>query len=95
MIALAAAAGATIALSLALVRLFAGPTLYDRALAANIIVVNAALICTSAAVAARRSEGVDVALALLLGALVVNIAVLKVFRARTFQAPLAQAWEGL
>ncbi len=95
MIALAAAAGAAIALSLALVRLFAGPTLYDRALAANVIVVNTALICAAAAVAARRSEGVDVALALMFGALVVNIAVLKVFRARTFQAPLAQAREGL
>lgn len=95
MIALAAAAGAAITLGLGLVRLFVGPTLYDRALAANFIVMNAALICAGAAVAARRADGIDVALALLLGAFVVNVAVLKFFRAHTFQAPLAQPGEGL
>ena len=90
-----AAAAAMAALALALLRLFAGPTLYDRNLAANAITMYAALICACGAVAAGRTDGVDVALALLLGSFVVNVAVLKFFRTRTFQAPLAQAQEGL
>jgi multicomponent Na+:H+ antiporter subunit F len=93
MIALAAAAGAAIALALSLVRLFAGPTLYDRALAVSAAVVKAALICAAAAVIAGRSEWIDAAIALVLALFVVSAAVAKVFRARTFQAPLARAGE--
>lgn len=94
MIALAVAAGAAIAIALSLLRLFAGPTLYDRTLAANTIVLNAALVCAAGASAARRSDGIDAALALMFVAFVINVALLKFFRARTFQAPLAQAREG-
>ena len=71
------------------------PSKSAKPLAANFVVVNATLVCACAAVAARRAEAVDVAVGLLFGALVVNVAVLKFFRARTFQAPLAQAREGL
>lgn len=88
MIALAAALGAMVAAALALPRLFLGPTLYDRALSANMIAVMAALICASGATALRRGELIDVALALLFGACVLNVAVFKFFRARTFQPPL-------
>jgi multicomponent Na+:H+ antiporter subunit F len=90
MIALIVAAGAALALLTGLVRLFAGPTLYDRALSAKTIAVRAALVCAALAVAGRRSDWVDAAIALALGALVVMTAVAKAFRARTFQAPLAR-----
>jgi multicomponent Na+:H+ antiporter subunit F len=95
MIAFAAAAGVCVALILSLVRLFAGPTLYDRALAANAIVIKAALICAAAAVVANRGQWLDVAFAFVFAAIVVNVATLKVFRARTFQAPLAREAEDL
>lgn len=95
MIPLAAGAGVLIALALVLPRLFVGPTLYDRMLAANVVVVNAALVCACGGAAMRRADMIDVALALLFGAFVLNVAVFKFFRARTFQPPLAQAGEGL
>lgn len=91
MTALAAAAGAFIALLFCLVRLFAGPTLYDRTLAVNGVVIKLALIAAAGAVLSGRAAFVDVALAFVLALLVVNVAVLKVFRAGTFQAPLARA----
>lgn len=93
MTAVAAAAGAGIALALCLIRLFAGPTLYDRVLAANGVVTKLAIICASAAVLAGRAEFVDAAIAFVLALLVVNVAVLKFFKARTFQAPLVRAEE--
>lgn len=93
MIALALAAGAAIALLLALFRLMAGPTLHDRALAAKTLIMRVVMICAALAVAAAEPAWLDVALALMLGALVLMAAVLKVFRARTFQAPLAPPLE--
>jgi multicomponent Na+:H+ antiporter subunit F len=95
MIALAAAAAALLALGLTLVRLFGGPTLYDRTLAANLMVMNVALLCACLASAAGHTVAIDIALALLFGSFVINVAVLKFFRARNFQAPLAQTREGL
>ncbi len=89
MIALIAAVGVTFLIGLTLLRLFGGPTLYDRALATSSIISKATLICAALAVALGRSEWIDVAFALALGGLVLNVAGLKFFRARTFQAPLA------
>lgn len=93
MTALAAAIGVGIALMLCVVRLFAGPTLYDRTLAANGVIIKVAIIVAAAGVVAGRGEFVDVALAFVLAAVVVNVAVLKFFRSRTMQAPLARAEE--
>lgn len=93
MIALIAAAGAAIGVLLALLRMFAGPTLHDRALGAYAVVVRAALACAAMAVLAGRSDWVDAAIALMLSAFVVNTAMLKLFRVRSFQAPLARAGE--
>jgi len=90
MTALAAAVGAGVALALCLIRLFVGPTLYDRALAANGVVVKLAIVCAAGAVMADSAMFVDVALAFVLAMLVLNVAVLKVFRTQTFQAPLAR-----
>lgn len=91
MTAIAAAAGAGLALVLSLMRLFAGPTLYDRALAVNGVVTKLAIVCAAAAVIARQAAYVDVALAFILALVVVNVAALKFFKTRTFQAPLARA----
>jgi multicomponent Na+:H+ antiporter subunit F len=93
MIALAAAAGAAIALIVSLVRLFAGPTLSDRMLAANGVVIKASLVCAAAATAANRTDWIDVAFAFVFASVVVSAAVLKVFRVRTFQAPLSREAE--
>lgn len=93
MIALGAAAGAGVALLLALLRLFAGPTLHDRALAVYGVMQRAALACAALAVAAGRTDWLDAALALLFAAFVLNAAMLKAARARTFQAPLARSEE--
>lgn len=90
MIAVAAAAGATLMVVLALVRLVLGPTHYDRALAAKSVAVRGALGAGAMAVAAGQSAWIDAALATLLGVLVLMAAAAKVFRARTFQAPLAR-----
>ncbi|MEQ1489368.1 MAG: monovalent cation/H+ antiporter complex subunit F [Terricaulis sp.] len=91
MTALAAAIGVSIALLLCVVRLFAGPTLYDRTLAMNGVVMKLAVIAAAAAVVTGRAALVDAALAFLLASVVANIAVLKFFRSGTFQAPLTRA----
>lgn len=93
MIGVIAMAGVGVALLLTLMRLFAGPTLYDRALAAKLVIVEAALLCAGAAVMLNAAVIVDVALALVFGALVMAAAVFKFFRVRTFQAPLVRAGE--
>jgi multicomponent Na+:H+ antiporter subunit F len=90
MIAIIAAFGVAAMLGLSLVRMFAGPTLYDRALIAISVVVKGALLCAAVSVALGRSEGVDVALVLMLACFTLGTATLKFFRARTFQAPMTR-----
>lgn len=90
MIAVAAAAGAALMVVLALVRLVLGPTHYDRTLAAKSVAVRGALAAGAMAVAGAQTAWIDVALAMLLGVFVLMAAAAKVFRARTFQAPLAR-----
>jgi multicomponent Na+:H+ antiporter subunit F len=89
MIALIGAGGVALLLALTLLRLHVGPTLHDRALAANSIVTKSALICGALAAYAGRVEFVDAAFALALCGFVLSAAMLKVFRAGTFQAPMA------
>ena len=89
-LALIAAAGAALTLIFALLRLFAGPTLYDRVLAANSAASKAALVCAALAVAAGRGAWTDAAFALVLCAFVANVAIVKVFRAGSFQPPLGR-----
>lgn len=95
MIALIFAGLLTITIALVSIRLFASSTLYDRALAANAIVMQAALICAAIAAALDRVEGADTALVLVMALLVLNAAAVKFFRVRTFQAPLARREERL
>lgn len=70
-------------------RLLSGPTLYDRALALKTIGVKLALACAAIAVALKDSAPTDVAVAMGFGLLVVLVAVVKLFRQRSFQPPLS------
>lgn len=88
MAALFALVGAALALALTLLRLFAGPTLHDRALAARSGVLKVVLLCAAIAVVVGQTAWIDAAFAVLLGSLVTAAAVLKFFRARSFQPPL-------
>lgn len=90
MIAAATAFGALLVMLLAAVRLIGGPTLQDRVLAANLVIVLAALMFGAVAALENAPGAVDVAFALLLGAYVTNLAALKVFKLGTFQAGLAR-----
>lgn len=76
-----------------LLRLFAGPTHYDRLLSANALFSRSALACAAAGVVIGAAPALDAALALLVGAFIANVAALKFFGARNFQPPLAPARE--
>jgi len=89
MIALAAIVGVLLALCAPLVRVFAGPTLYDRAFAAKTVLTHAALLAACVAALTSTRAGADVAIALYLGTAVIGVAILKFFRTRAFQPPLA------
>ena len=93
MIALVIAAAATLALGLAVVRLFAGPTLYDRMLSANSTLVKAALVMAALGAATLSPSAIDAAIAILAGGVVLSMAMFKLFKAKTFQPPLAAVRE--
>lgn len=94
MIALIVAACVMAALGLSLVRLFVGPTLYDRALSAIGAAIQLALLCAALSVATHRWELIDASFALMLAAFVTAVAILKFFRTRNFQAAMASSGEG-
>lgn len=91
MTALAAAAGAAIALVIWLMRMFAGPTLYDRTLAANGVAIKAAIIVAAAGVVTERAMLIDAALGFILACATMSVAALKFFKTQTFQAPLVRS----
>ncbi|MBX3430727.1 MAG: cation:proton antiporter [Hyphomonadaceae bacterium] len=93
MTALAAAVGVGLALLLCVMRLFSGPTLYDRTLAMNGVVTKIAVIAAAVAVATGRASLVDAAFAFLFASVIANVAALKFFRSRSFQPPLMRAEE--
>lgn len=93
MIALAVAAVAALALGVCLLRVFAGPTLYDRMLAANSALVKVALVAAALGTAMLSPAAVDAAIAVLIGGVVLSTALFKLFKARTFQPPLASMRE--
>jgi multicomponent Na+:H+ antiporter subunit F len=93
MIALSAALAVIAVLLLCLVRLFGGPTLYDRVIAANagglcIIVIAAAL-----GVWSGDARALDVSIALVFAMVVANVAFFKFSYAKTFQPAIARAEE--
>lgn len=86
---LAAIAGLALALVLALFRGLAGPTLYDRMLAANAFGTKIVLLVAIAGFAMGRPAFLDVAIAYALINFIATIALLKVVRRRTLTASLA------
>ena len=91
MIGFAAAAVACVLALLDLLRLFAGPTLYDRALAGVWIAVKLAIACAAVAAANGNARLADVALVLVFCAVTAAAAALRFFKLGSFQAPLVDA----
>lgn len=94
MIALSAAVAAGAVLLLCLVRLFLGPTLYDRVIAANAAGLCIVVIVAAFAVMGADARALDVCIALVLAMLVGDVALLKFSSAKTFQTALARAEDG-
>jgi len=78
----AASAAILITMFLALVRLFAGPTLYDRVLAVNTFGTKTVLLIGVMGFLAERPEFLDIALLYALINFISTIAILKFFRYR-------------
>ncbi len=90
----AAAAGLLVALALALVRAIAGPTVFDRVLAANTIGTLAVLLLSVIGFLTGRPEFLDLAIIYGLLNVVGTIAVLKFFRFGDLGEPGAAGGEG-
>ncbi|MCH8097611.1 MAG: pH regulation protein F [Proteobacteria bacterium] len=78
----AAAAAILITMFLALIRLFAGPTLYDRVLAVNSFGTKTVLLIGVMGFLSERPEFLDIALLYALINFITTIAILKFFRYR-------------
>ncbi|MHA6289234.1 monovalent cation/H+ antiporter complex subunit F [Maricaulis sp. CAU 1757] len=78
------------AMAIMLARLFAGPTLYDRVLAANSFATKTLLLLLVFAALVGRQDAIDIALLYALINFVATIAVLKFFRYRSLEIALAQ-----
>jgi multicomponent Na+:H+ antiporter subunit F len=88
----AVAAAALIAgMVLALVRAFAGPSLYDRVLAGNSFGTKTVLMIGVLGFVAGRPDFLDIALLYALLNFVSTIAILKFFRYRTLSVDLSDA----
>lgn len=79
---LAVAAAISVAILLVLVRLFAGPTLYDRVLAVNSFGTLTVLLLSLLGFITSRPDFLDIALLYALINFVSTIAILKFFRYR-------------
>ncbi len=85
---IAAAAGLIIAMILALVRAFAGPTLYDRVLASNSFGTKTVLLIGVMGFLTGRPDFLDIALIYALINFTGTIAILKFFRYRTLSVAI-------
>ncbi|MEO0981997.1 MAG: monovalent cation/H+ antiporter complex subunit F [Pseudomonadota bacterium] len=79
-----------IALAMLLTRALAGPTLYDRVLAVNSFGTKTVLFLAVLGFLMGRPDFLDIALLYALINFVSTIAILKFFRYRSFQVPLAR-----
>ena len=79
-----------IGMMLLLVRTLMGPTLYDRVLAVNSFGTKTVLLLGLLGFLMGRPEFLDIAILYALINFVATIAVLKFFRYRSFQVPLAR-----
>ncbi len=80
----------TIAMAMMLVRLFRGPTLYDRVLAVNSFGTKTVLFLILFAYLIGRPDAIDIAILYALINFVGTIAILKFFRYRTFDSALSR-----
>jgi multicomponent Na+:H+ antiporter subunit F len=78
------------AMAIMLTRLCAGPTLYDRVLAANSFGTKTVLFLMVYAALVGRGDALDIALLYALINFVATIAILKFFRYRSLEIALAQ-----
>ena len=85
----AVALGLAVAMALMLVRLFAGPSLYDRVLAVNSFGTKTVLFLAVFAFLIGRPDAIDIALLYALINFVATIAILKFFRFRAFSQSIA------
>lgn len=90
MMTLGAVLTAIVVLLLCLVRLFLGPTLYDRVAAANAAALCVALAMAGVGVARNEGGALDAGVALVLALLVANVAMFKFSYAKTFQTAIAE-----
>lgn len=85
-----ASLGVLASMALMLVRLIAGPTLYDRTLAVNSFGTKTVLFLTMFCFVIDRPDGVDIALLYALINFIATVAILKFFRYRSLEIALAQ-----
>lgn len=86
-----AAAALVAGMGLALIRAFAGPSLYDRVLAGNSFGTKTVLMIGVMGFVAGRPDFLDIALLYALLNFVSTIAILKFFRYRTLSVDLSSA----
>ena len=84
----AAALAIFVSITLLLIRLFSGPTLYDRVLAVNSVGTKIVVLLALVGVMMGRPDFLDIALLYALINFVATIAILKFFRYRSFQVSL-------
>ncbi len=94
MMALSAATAAFAVLLLCLVRLFLGPTLYDRVVAANATGFCSIVIVAAFAVLGADPRALDVCIALVFAMVVANVALFKFSYAKTFQPAIGRVEDG-
>ena len=82
-----------VSMCLLLIRALIGPTLYDRVLAVNSFGTKTVLLIGLMGFVMGRPDFLDIAILYTLINFVSTIAVLKFFRYRSFQAPLARRGE--
>jgi multicomponent Na+:H+ antiporter subunit F len=93
MIALSAVLASIAVLLLCLLRLFGGPTLYDRVIAANAGGLCVIVIAAGLAIWSGDARALDVSIALVFAMVVANVAFFKFSYAKTFQSAIARTEE--
>jgi multicomponent Na+:H+ antiporter subunit F len=93
MLLMGAATGLLVAMALMIVRAIAGPSHYDRILAANSFGTKTVLFIAIIGFVFGRPDFLDIAIAYALINFVTTIALMKFFRYRTLAQPLGQSPE--
>jgi multicomponent Na+:H+ antiporter subunit F len=94
MLLIAASAGLLVAMAMMIVRAFVGPSHYDRILAVNSFGAKTILLMAVIGFAFGRPAFLDIAIAYALINFIATIALMKVFRYRSLEAPLSDAGGG-